>query len=138
MTSIKEHIEAGHYPKDEKGRALVPQRAPSGEWVALIYATDLPGKWPILGRSFKRSVSDNTAPMQWDANGVGSGSMHEDWHLLPPPPRKVKVTAWASAVRGGTLNTLQFHKCFAERDAEAAGEGYRVVELTGEYEEPWP
>ncbi len=121
--NIKEHIEAGHYPVDEKGRALVPMRNGSS---ATIYATDGPDE-PIVGLR-PRVISTWRASGQWNIHG------HNDYDLLPPPPRKVKVTRWA---------VLQKDGCcwgnYADRETAKSWASYHdgiLVELTGEYEEP--
>jgi len=131
--NIKEHIEAGHYPKDSKGRALVPYK--DGGTV-VVCATDMPGRCPILG--FRVDSTGNREDQT--LADTGWGYFPDSPFLLPPPPRKVKVTAWAS-VLGDTINKMHFHKHFAEQDVreskEVNGGTYCLVELTGEYEEPW-
>lgn len=142
--NIKEHIEAGHYPTDEKGRALVPMQNGS---TACIIALDNPVRpaWCIVGFML-RSVA--IEPHVW----LASGGFHNDppsgvspLNLLPPPPKKVKVTGGAIVDRNG--NVLHFHtngktaqeiatewgKSIAYKDFAPL----RGVELTGEYEEPW-
>jgi hypothetical protein len=127
--NIKEHIEAGHYPKDDKGRAIVPLA--SGH-VATITATDKPGNFPIFGWYTGTSLGDGIAE-SWSARGhVTSNPTDRD--LLPPPPRKVKVTAWALFARKAdevSVITL-------DPETAANWRTYNeVVEMTGEYEEPW-
>ena len=126
--NIKEHIEAGHYPKDEKGRALVPGAIGScysGD-IFVVCGSDVAGCPYLIG---------------WWRKARMAGAMSvEDGRLLPPPPRKVKVTRWAvfTAARG-------IHPVSYPSSAEAAREheynigvaGTRIIELTGEYEEPW-
>lgn len=121
--NIRDHIEAGHYPRDDKGRALV--REQSGR-TAHICATDAPGSHCIMG-------FDELAQRSWTPDGEVSG--YENSRLLPPPPRKVKVTGYARVIAGT--------RCFVnvyEKRLEAAqdlGPRETLVELTGEYEEPW-
>ncbi len=123
--NIKEHSEAGHYPKDDKGRALVPMK--SGR-AFVVCATDKPGPCPILG---------------W-AEDIHHAAGHyaDSSDLLPPPPRKVKVTRWAVMLRGHPdkagecVHTIgpdeqKRWACSRRRPGEF------LVELTGEYEELW-
>jgi len=123
--NIKEHIEAGHYPKDEKGRALVSMK--NGE-TAVICATDNPyGGVPIVGWC-------NSGPDSWGPNGVWkTGGDKRD--LLPPPPRKVKVTRWLVV----NCHRIEYGPYEDEDDAKATARhhGAIIVPLTGEYEEPW-
>jgi len=121
--NIKEHIEAGHYPKDEKGRALVPMK--SGRQL-VVTATDKPGPCPIIG---------------W-VEGINHafGWYGDSEDLLPPPPRKVKVMAYTVLTRGNT-GKYETSGLFFNR-SEAGGHncgasGLGIVTLTGEYEEPW-
>ncbi len=72
--NIKEHIDAGHYPKDDKGRSLVPMRR-GGTFV--VAATDKPGQRPIVGWH----VSDGA--------GITDVLHADDISLLPPAPRKI-------------------------------------------------
>lgn len=125
--NIKEHILAGHYPTDDKGRALVPCR---GSGTVVIYGTDMPGNCPILGVHIDEA--GNRVP------GSGFGYFADSEFLLPPPPRKVKVTAWTVAKPDGRLSTV-LHGSRAEAVAHAnTNISYRrVVELTGEYEQGW-
>jgi hypothetical protein len=132
--TIREHIEAGHYPCDEKGRALVP--TVSGGPVATILATDVGDNWTVVGCILGHVY-------RWDEYGVPRSSERDYANrLLPPPPRKVKVTRWA-IVRTSDRAIVQF---FDEKaDAEEARKMYEpdatprrlIVELTLEYEEPW-
>lgn len=130
--NIKDHIEAGHYPKDDRGRALVPMRC--GE-IATIYATDYAGRWPILG------TIGRGAPSLWLETGVGAGGMVDDWFLTSPPPRKVKVTRWALMYLPLVRNRC--HSTFdTESDAHREVGHFKdgevvIVPLTGEYEQPW-
>lgn len=117
--NIKEHIEAGHYPRDESGRALVPMR--DGRTV-VIYATDRVCRHGEIVGHIEYSVHT------WSVFGA-SGYPHDgqptgrQFDILPPAPRKVKVTRWA-VIRTADQSVM---------DTAAT----RVVELTGEYDEPW-
>lgn len=128
--NIKDHIEAGHYPTDDKGRALVPMRR---EEVATILATDAPGTNPIIGM-FRVANGGETAVHLWTASGTVFRNSQSKSDLLPPP-RKVKVTARLRRSTDGSWGIVRI-----SRD----GEGVALipvgatVELTGEYEEPWP
>ncbi len=130
--NIKERIEAGHYQTDHKGRALVPIK--DGR-VATIYATDGPSnfgkpEYPIVG-----VIEAWGGIIRWDSLGrdeVPPGSNCTD--LLPPPPRKVKVTRWLVISKNNEMGP------FADKeDAEHCAKCWRapLVELTGEYEEAW-
>ncbi len=65
--NIKEHIDAGHYPKDEKGRALVPV---SDGRTAIVLATDAPISAPIVGWMDARW----DFPVNWNIDGTSGGS----------------------------------------------------------------
>ena len=87
--NIKEHIEAGHYPTDAKGRALVPMGA---DRVAVIYCTDHPADYGksqfcIIGR-------DPVGRLRvWNAEGANEGDAldarhphHRDARAVPGAP----------------------------------------------------
>ena len=126
--NIKEHIEAGHYPLDDRGRALVPTR---GGRVATIYATDHGAEgWPIIGRC-------DFGGLTWNEDGCLQSSAAHGCDLLPPPPRKVEVTKF---ILHRFAKGAGYHMYDTREDAERAMRGIlngRVVELTGSYEEPW-
>lgn len=115
--TILEHIRAGHYPVDEKNRPLVPTTCDD---TLTVLATDKPGEYPIVG---------------WTGMGwIGSWAADSRF-LRPPPPRKVKIRAWGVIARRPT--SLVF-ACLSEAEARKWGcNGQPVIELTGEYEEPW-
>lgn len=115
--NIKEHIEAGHYPTDDKGRALVPTRAGS---LVTILATDLD---KIIGWSWELGAED------WSDEGLYIGIRESQHDLVPPGPHKVKVTAYAITDLNGRILRL--------RDDAPAGVAAGieiVVTLTGEIE----
>lgn len=116
--NIKEHIEAGHYPTDDKGRALVPT---SDGRTYCVLAADVPSSLPIAGYCLDRP----------DIISRQSESGH---FLLPPPPRKVKVTYYAEVDResGKIVATSN-----VGRLGMSAPANWVCVELTGEYEQPW-
>lgn len=122
--NIKEHIEAGHYPTDQKGRALVPHT--EGGHVVVL-ATDGPGdRFPIVGwRIDKHGEFFNLA--RWEADAAC---------LLPPPPRKVEVKRYLvvglSYERGPYTERID-----AERVARSSHPSGRVIELTGFDEQEW-
>jgi hypothetical protein len=126
--SIKDHIEAGHYPKDDKGRALVPTR--NGPTVT-IYATDY-GKpddeFPILAGCGRE-------PDRWRANGLYYGGHESSRDLLPPAPRKVEMKRWFTLEASPHSNWMWTSYEGALRWVD--GDKSRIVELTGSYEEPW-
>lgn len=127
--NIKEHIEAGHYERDEKGRALVPMR--NGR-TATIYATDYAthqdDEFPLL-------AGYGREPDRWRADGCYYGGHPSDRDLLPPPPRKVPLRAWMVVYPGGSWSCYD-NECQANV-AATANPSYRVVPVAGEYEEPW-
>lgn len=141
--SIKDHIDAGHYPVDEKGRALVPTH--DRAVVATICATDAPGERPLLGFIRGDNHLNTVKCCDWDADGNHCPSEPRAcWvDLLPPLPRKREVKRWAvvriadqavmdtAATRDGAASS---HARYHPHDMER----YRVVELTGSYEEDWP
>lgn len=130
--NIKEHIEAGHYPKDEKGRALVPMH---NGGMAVICATDKPG-FSLVG--WRCDKSDHSIYV-WTQSGQPTGNGSD---LLPPSPRKVVVKAWAIVGTGGRIEHFQGTQFEAEQFAgnwrlNGISPKARAVELTGEYEESW-
>lgn len=122
MTTIKDLIDAGRYPADEKNRPLVPMR---GGGTATIYATDCPdATYPIAG-------SDGSSHMTWMESGQFSVSpISPALDLLPPPPRKVVVKAWAIVGPGGRVLQLR-----VTPPSGVCTGVERIVELTGEHEE---
>lgn len=127
--NIKQHIEAGHYPKDEKGRALVPMG--SGR-TAIIYCTDHPPKGTnyscIIGRDPSASIR------AWDCHGQNEG-YHTD-NLLPPPPRKREVKRYL-VVGPGYERGPYTERIDAECVTRSSHPSGRIVELTGSYEQEW-
>jgi hypothetical protein len=138
--NVKDHIEAGHYPKSNgEWPILVLTR---GGNTAYIYTTRHHPDWPIVG-----GIEGESEPFAWRSNGritraTGDGRdyEHDDPRdLLPPPPRKVKVTRYAVMI---SVPDNKCHATFAQRnmaEQEAAHmrDGAVVIELTGEYEERW-
>jgi len=130
--NIKEHIDAGHYPKDEKGRALVPMRCGR---TATILATDLPfGHFRIIGH-----IGDSVT--QWMPCGHQySDERERPADLLPPPPRKVKSMATLCIpMRDGKRDIHRVTEVLLGDCTENGGynKEWKYVLLTGEYEEPW-
>jgi hypothetical protein len=135
--NIKEHIEAGHYPKDENGHYIVPLRNGGLAWIYSTAHGRLNDRWPIAGSVCNEDCVNGSELRCWAADGslLLSGSITES-DLMPPGPRKVKVKRWGGFYRSepGTLSGFIF-----ESQIEALGifgEGM-VVEFTGEYEEKW-
>lgn len=127
--NIKEHIEAGHYPTDDKGRALVPMR--NGTPVPVL-ATDIEdGSFQIIGFRPGYGAAMWTAEGRFHAHTSGNSP----YDLFAPLPRKVKVARWLVHC------TPRYPEATFSRRADA--EAYaieaesRLIQLTGEYEEPW-
>lgn len=123
--NIKEHIEANHYPRDEKGRALVPTR---GGYRAVIMAIDCPEREkPLAGWYFLNDHRGELA--SWHADGHFEAHLDcGNLDLLPPPPRKVKVTGKLRC-KNGDMVVWDLHGCEGEWS-----EGMEI-KFTGEYEE---
>jgi hypothetical protein len=137
--NIKEHIEAGHYPVDGKGRPLVPMRNGAE---ATIYALDYEGFYCLAGKYF---IADRRPLLAtWGKNGNAGCSGESSNDLLPPPPRKVPVKGWTLISRkgwtGGALHDTRecAEKSLASARADNPDTAYcGVVEMTGEHEMPW-
>lgn len=123
--NIKEHIEAGHYPVDDKGRALVPMVS---DRVAIIYCTDHGDGYCVLGRDPVKALR------AWDCAGRNQHGPQDD--LLPPAPRK--VTKYA-AVHQGAMCNLHWYESDgpARRDITNRPNADEMALLSMEYEEPW-
>lgn len=136
--NIKQHIEAGHYERGENAViAVVRFAAPTGMGSAAhIVSTNGLGRYCLLG------YYGHGHPYfagSWDADGnchSEESSTPRQCVLQPPPPRKV--------VESGFLVIAKNHKQYF--DDRASAESYadngdhapdRIVQLTGEYEEPW-
>jgi hypothetical protein len=124
--TILGHIEAGHYPKDEKGRALVPMK--NGR-TALIYATDHAGLFSIVGSCVDRL--NGRMSWYWRVDGTSGGLPNASHDLMPPTPRKGKVTGKLKRIGNG----------FVVWDLDGVSpDVWRKgveIEFTGEVEEPW-
>lgn len=130
--NIKEHIEAGHYLKNQKGQPRIQLSGPGGMY-ATILSTDGPANTPIVG------YTDFPTATMWRCDGTHSGTV-STLALLPPAPRKVKVTRWGVfEMRGGVgFITSYGEREGAERLAALEPALKRIIiPLTGEYEEPW-
>lgn len=129
--NIKEAIERGLYPLDDKGRALVPTDL-GGH--AVIAATDAPGAASLLG------WWDNAEGTETQSAWREDGAWWRSWsgeeikprpHLLPPTPRKVPVRARVECTPDGFV---------IRHLAKDDGSGFKhgeTVELAGLHEEPW-
>jgi len=129
--NILQHIEAGHYPKDEKDRAIVPMRS-GGR--ATILATDRdafsgPDREPIIG------MVENGSVFSWWECGEHSRRMPSDCDLLPPTPRKVEVKRYLVPCTSRYAEATFISATAADEYANEALS--RVVVLTGSYEKPW-
>lgn len=128
--NIKEHIEQGHYPVDEKGRPLVPG---TGNAVWAILCVDRPTNegqpHPIIAF---RCPDGQLCSFPAD-DGVDGGLLYR---LLPPPPRKVRLEAWAQVVDGKIAKITADPKDGAYWSNPPA-RPWVCVKLTAEIEEPW-
>lgn len=132
--NIKQHLEAGHYPKDGRGHSIVTTR--NGDKYAIV-RLDNAESYPLLGMKID-DLGRWWGFQNWNAAGVPpSAGVEHHLCLLPPPPRKVKVQAVAHV--NGSI-----YCCLADtpesRATVARGiitDGGHMVLLTGEYEEPW-
>lgn len=125
--NIRDHIEAGHYPTDDKGRALV--KASDGATV-VIAATDMPGGCPILGFRLEGASGHGDC---------GFGYWADTKNLLPPPPRKVKVR-FGLILRDGMawgLRDTYDHALGQVMKIGPNGHTHQAIDATIEYEEPW-
>lgn len=136
--NIKEHIDAGHFPADKNGRALVPLLNGA---TAIIYMTDYDHpdfpEWCIVGRVIGHEVME---PKCWRADGgYHTGAAQGSWplDLMPPPPRRIEVKEWAVVDRrNGQIIRTYRNLAAVELNTEGPLLS-RVVELTGSFEEPW-
>lgn len=130
--NIKEHIQAGHYPVDEKGRALVPMRNGA---TATVYTVQHGDPWPIAGSFKDDGFINGFSLVCWQADGRISSSSEAPRDLMPPALRKVRVVAWALV---GKQSGSVFRCVTDEEEAReypSIRDGtWRVVPLVGEYE----
>lgn len=132
--NIKEHIDQGHYPTDDKGRPLVP--TDSGG-VAVIGDTNAMDGNCMLGWMRGHSHDINNCIGWWQDDGTPYTPVRR---LLPPPPRKRKIVRYGIIDRGG-----RFMSCLTydtQQEAEAVARNNTTmdctIELSGEHEVPWP
>jgi hypothetical protein len=132
--NIKQHIEAGHYPKDKVGRSLVTM---SNGVDVTIFATDFGDD---QGLCIVGLVPGQKWARQWTANGERSHGVDQDMVLLPPAPRKVEVKAWGvfhGSTMQGAFGSEQLARNMARDWMANWKQKATVVELTGSYEEDW-
>lgn len=121
--NIKEHIEAGHYPTDDKGRALVPMN--NGD-TFVVSATDK----PRIGRRHNCIAG-------WRSHGLldcfdSDGRADCDARaLLPPPPRTIPVRIKLKHYNGNFV-VWDLEGVFPE--AWCSG---TEIELSGDATVPW-
>lgn len=123
--NIKQHIEAGHYEKDDLGRALVTS-AKNLDEIWTVVCTDKPGD-PIVAFNKYGSIISLSA----DGSGL----------LLPPAPPKVRhmATLCIPILSNGRRDASRA-PTIELGNITSAGEHnkqWRYVLLTGESEEPW-
>jgi len=129
--NIREHIDAGHYDHDDKGRALVPT---ASEGVVAVIAETAFRKNCMLGWVIP---PQDIHPMKievhwWQEDGTPYVPVPR---LLPPPPRKSVKHLCAVYARDDTFHAGYDSAAEAARVAELIC-GY-VVLLSGEHEVPW-
>lgn len=129
--NVKDHIEAGHYPVDKYGFPEVPREAGT---VSIISTNGPKPEYVLVGMREQRLYG-------WDADGNPHLGFVETTRLLPPPPRKVPLEGWACVwlVHPVGKATIGWSKENLIRDAgpDPDGTRYRIVPLTGSYEEEW-
>jgi hypothetical protein len=131
--TIKDHVEAGHYPEDGAA-TLVPTR---GGGTARIYTSMHPGDWPLVG-----VVGEGDGADMWRANGRITNSaagreLDDERDLLPPSPRVVKVTAQIECVGAGGEDCHYVVRGLMREDLGNIFTPGRIIELTDESEVPW-
>lgn len=134
--NIKEHIEAGHYPATTtcylggaQSTTLVPMR--NGR-IATIYSTEHGGEWPIAGSIADDGCINGRGLRCWKADGRISDSSISGENLMPPVPRKVRITAYAIVTMGGRILRL------SETPPSGVATGIeKLIELSEEIEVPW-
>lgn len=130
--NIRDHIVAGHYPADERGRALVPTRCGN---TFVVRATDGPREYPIVGWTLVGGEG-----MSFTEHGTTRNHNESAWLMLPSP-RKVKLQGWALVniehPAGKAEIAWSRDNLIRNAGPDPTGTRYRLVELTGEYEEPW-
>lgn len=129
--NIKEHIEAEHYPKDDKGRSIVPTNDCTAR--AIIVATDAPGSVPLIGwvivSAIDKSIDHTLAQAAW--NVLGQPDERSSRFLLPPEPKKVTVTVWVRIDHNGKALDCTIDPKTADNMLHGA---YTVIGLSKEIE----
>lgn len=136
MTTIKEHIEAGHYERDEdcSGWSVPLQN----NTTAKVFTAKCGGVAPLVG--VVSVASYGWVPIKWYADGTperNSSHWSCQFNLLPPPPRKAKVTRFHVLDKHNNTLSMSTSEQTAREETCRLPNAVRFVELTGEYEEPW-
>lgn len=137
--NIKEAIERGLYPTDDKGRALVPTASTRYSLTTNVCATivcvDKPGHFCLMGW-VPTNARAAALSLIWDADGECCGE--PAFNLLAPPPRKVPLKGYAVIAADGTHWST--HGNARDASAMIAHSGnptsWSIVELTGEWTAP--
>lgn len=128
--NILQHIEAGHYPTDEKGHALVPTTHEAGA-LFRVYSTDHSEEVPIVGAFIGNFGKPQHYPQTVYADGRGCSMTI---NLLPPPPRKVKARGWVIVnTRTGNIRPTAYSS-YIDANTSSMSREEIVVRLEGEYE----
>lgn len=118
--NIKQHIEAGHYPKTGEGMEIVQTSEGLTVHVADVHPDGRIAGWLSTGD-----------PSAYTWNARGGAFQEHGGDLLPPAPRKVEVVRYAEV----RLEDGYVKGCFGPTVSPA--HGCVMVKLTGSYEEPW-
>lgn len=132
--NIKEAIERGLYPTDNKGRALVPTGSRYNS-PATIVCVDKPGHFCLMGW-VPTNARAAALSLIWSADG----QCHSEpgFNLLPHTPQKVPLKGYAAVAADGTVWSV--HRNSRDASAMIAHSGdpisWSIVELTGEWTAP--
>jgi hypothetical protein len=134
--NIKEHIEAGYYPRDENGHYVVPMRNGDIAWVYTTKHGRTDDSWPIAGAIADAVSLNGSGLLCWMSDGsiVSKGASRND--LMPPPPRKEQITRWTCIGRDG-ISEGYWSSFIPAKTYASSRPHLQLVKLTGEYEVLW-
>ncbi len=125
--TIKGHILAGHYPKDEQNRALVPTFEGA---TATICEVDAPFNY-LIGWIPTTAVAGITV-IRWREDGRAADRDLVGCDLLIPPPRKARVNVEIIKESDGRWAVVK-----VVGDNKIPLKIGERLEFTTEIEEPW-